>query len=101
MLKSKRLVVLHDELGFKIGVCKGSFGGSAKGHNGVRSLHGLLKTEDFHRFKIGIDRPPGGLDAARWCLSPAMHEELRLVEEGGAITASAWQYLLEQGLVLS
>ena len=99
LLTAKRLIVFHDELSLAPGSSKGQFGGSAKGHNGLRSLFDKLKTDDFHRFRIGIGRPEDKRTVADWCLSPVMHDELKLVEENGATTAAAWQYLVDQSFV--
>lgn len=48
------LVVLHDELDLPLGKVKISFGSSAGGHNGVKSVQAALKTQDFVRVRIGI-----------------------------------------------
>jgi peptidyl-tRNA hydrolase, PTH1 family len=51
---AERLVVLHDELDLPLGRVKISFGSSAGGHNGVRSIEKALKTKDYVRVRIGI-----------------------------------------------
>jgi PTH1 family peptidyl-tRNA hydrolase len=47
-------VVLHDELDLPLGRIKISFGSSAGGHNGIKSVIAALKTQDFIRVRIGI-----------------------------------------------
>jgi PTH1 family peptidyl-tRNA hydrolase len=37
-------------------------GGSANGHNGIKSVVKHLHTDDFKRLRIGIGRPPKELD---------------------------------------
>ena len=51
------LIVLHDSLEHKPTVLSQKFGGSANGHNGVRSLISALGTKDFFRLRLGIGRP--------------------------------------------
>ena len=51
---AEALVVLHDELDMPLGKVKISYGSSAGGHNGVKSVQGALKTRDFVRIRIGI-----------------------------------------------
>jgi PTH1 family peptidyl-tRNA hydrolase len=51
---AKNLVVVHDELDLPIGKVKISFGASAGGHNGVRSIEKALKTRDYARVRVGI-----------------------------------------------
>ena len=48
------LVVVHDELDLPLGRVKVSFGSSAGGHNGVRSIEKALKTRDYVRVRVGI-----------------------------------------------
>jgi PTH1 family peptidyl-tRNA hydrolase len=52
--EAEHLVVLHDELDLPLGKVKISFGSSAGGHNGVKSVQAALKTQDFVRIRIGI-----------------------------------------------
>ena len=51
------LIVLHDSIEHKPTVLSQKFGGSANGHNGVRSLISALGTKDFFRLRLGIGRP--------------------------------------------
>ena len=38
------------------------------GHNGLRSVSAALGTQEFHRVRIGIGRPPGRKSAADYVL---------------------------------
>lgn len=51
------LIVLHDSIEHKPTALSQKFGGSANGHNGVRSLISSLGTKDFFRLRLGIGRP--------------------------------------------
>ncbi|KAI0044233.1 peptidyl-tRNA hydrolase [Auriscalpium vulgare] len=51
------LLVIHDSLDHRPTALSPKFGGSAGGHNGVRSVISALKTNDFHRLRVGIGRP--------------------------------------------
>ncbi|KUJ13124.1 peptidyl-tRNA hydrolase [Mollisia scopiformis] len=56
--ESIRLVVVHDELELGLGQVKVKSGSaSAKGHNGLKSINGLLKGSDYTRIGVGIGRP--------------------------------------------
>ena len=57
---AEKLVVLHDELDLPLGRVKISFGSSAGGHNGVRSIEKALKTKDYVRVRIGISGATAG-----------------------------------------
>ncbi len=55
----KDLVVLHDELDIPFADVRLKVGGGHAGHNGLRSIMGVLGG-DFARVRIGIGRPPAG-----------------------------------------
>lgn len=55
-IKAENILVVHDELELPFGVLKMKFGGSAKGHNGLRSLIDHCGLE-FARLRFGIGRP--------------------------------------------
>ena len=66
-LKSKELLIVHDDSDIELGSYKFSFGRSSAGHKGVESITQILKTKNFFRLRIGI-RPkktdsPAGLPA--------------------------------------
>ncbi len=50
--------VVYDELDLPLCRTRIRRGGSAAGHNGVRSLISSLGTPDFVRFRVGIGKPP-------------------------------------------
>lgn len=53
-----KLVVVHDELELAIGMVKVKQGyASPKGHNGLKSINGLIKGADYTRIGVGIGRP--------------------------------------------
>ncbi|PMD37113.1 peptidyl-tRNA hydrolase [Hyaloscypha variabilis F] len=53
-----RLVVVHDELELAPGLVKVKSGSaSTKGHNGLKSINGLLKGTEYTRIGVGIGRP--------------------------------------------
>lgn len=54
------LIVVYDDLDLPVGKIRLRQKGSAGGHNGMRSLIQHLKTQEFNRIRVGIDRPPKG-----------------------------------------
>ena len=52
-----QLVVLHDELEQPLGKIKMKVGGSAKGHNGIKSVVGCLGGAELVKIGVGIGRP--------------------------------------------
>lgn len=52
-IKVKDLTVVHDDLDIPFGKVKVSFGRSSAGHKGVESVIRVLKSDKFHRVRIG------------------------------------------------
>jgi peptidyl-tRNA hydrolase, PTH1 family len=64
----RELIVISDDLALPFGTLRLRPRGSAGGHNGLKSIIGVLKTDEFIRLRIGIqpDHPVG--DAKRFVL---------------------------------
>lgn len=50
----ENLFVIYDDISLPIGTFKMKWNGSSGGHNGIRNIIQMLKTEEFKRLKIGI-----------------------------------------------
>jgi PTH1 family peptidyl-tRNA hydrolase len=50
----ENIVVVHDDIDLPFGTMRVSFGASAGGHNGIRSIIDNLNTNKFLRIRIGI-----------------------------------------------
>jgi len=69
-IKPENMLVAHDELEKKFGNLSIKFGGSARGHNGLRSIIEIAGTKDFARFRFGIGRPEDKNDVGNYVLRP-------------------------------
>jgi peptidyl-tRNA hydrolase, PTH1 family len=91
-LPNSCLVVVHDSLSHKPRTLSYKAGGSANGHNGVRSIISALgNQQDFHRLRIGIGRD--GTDTAEYVLSPLSAEERLFWNHSGPGTDLVWKQL--------
>ena len=81
------LIVLYDELAIPLGSLRIRERGSAGGHNGVKSVSGVLGTEEWTRVRIGVGKPPletgrevkaGGTE---YLLAPMRKAELAVLDE--------------------
>lgn len=63
------ILVVHDELDFKVGIIKLKKGGGHGGHNGLRDIITHLDNNGFYRLRIGIDRPSSSNQVASYVLS--------------------------------
>ncbi len=84
---SNEMIVLYDELAIPLGTIRIRERGSAGGHNGVKSISGVLGTEEWTRIRIGVGKPAledgrevkaGGKD---YLLSPFRKQELAVLDE--------------------
>jgi len=63
------LIVIHDDLDLAFGRLRFKRRGSDGGHQGVRSIIESVDRNTFLRLKIGIGRPPQGMDPAEYVLA--------------------------------
>ncbi len=63
-----RIIVAYDEVDLPLGRLRVRAGGGAAGHKGLRSIRSELGTGDFVRVRIGVGRPPEGVDTADYVL---------------------------------
>jgi len=66
---AENLVIVHDDLDLPLGSVRLKRGGGTGGHKGLRSLEEELGTSGFLRVRIGIGRPPEGVDPADYVLA--------------------------------
>ncbi len=74
------LTILHDDIDIALGKIKEKTGGGSAGHNGIESIVWALGTGEFRRIRLGVGRPPEGMDAADYVLSPFEANELETVD---------------------
>ncbi len=64
-IKIENILVVHDEIDFDFGKINFKHGGSARGHNGLRSIiaHG---GQNFLRLRVGVGRPENAADVGNF-----------------------------------
>jgi PTH1 family peptidyl-tRNA hydrolase len=75
------LLVVYDDVAFPAGQFRFRGAGSPGGHNGLKSIEGVLRRQDYPRLRIGVGPKPPAMDLADYVLAPFEAEERRLVEE--------------------
>ncbi len=91
------LVVVHDDLDLPAGRIRIRKSGGDGGHNGVSSLITELGTRAFVRVRIGIGRPPEGMDPADYVLMPFLREERAGINEAVGRAAEAVMAIIAEG----
>jgi len=100
-IPAARVIVIHDELDLPFGTVRLKFGGGDNGHNGLRSVTASLGSRDYYRIRIGIDRPPGRMDAADYVLHDFSVAESKELPEIISRAADAAEVLLTEGLAVA
>lgn len=98
------LIVLYDELAIPLGTLRIRERGSAGGHNGVKSISGVLGTEEWTRVRIGVGKPP--LESGRevkaggtsYLLAPMRNKELAVLDEVLDEAVRAVEVVLTKGV---
>ncbi|EIW63264.1 peptidyl-tRNA hydrolase [Trametes versicolor FP-101664 SS1] len=90
-IKPENLIVVHDSLDHKPCTLSPKFGGSANGHNGVRSVIAALGGEAaFHRLRAGVGRDG---DPADYVLGPLSPQERQFWGPNGSGADLVWREL--------
>jgi PTH1 family peptidyl-tRNA hydrolase len=92
------LIVVHDDLDLPFGRLRFKRRGGDGGHQGLRSIIEAMGGNTFLRLKVGIGRPPGGMEAADYVLSDFDEIQQSLLSEVLACAAEALAVLLSEGL---
>jgi PTH1 family peptidyl-tRNA hydrolase len=75
------LLVVVDDMDLPVGTVRVREKGSHGGHNGLRSIIEALGTTDFPRVRVGIGRPPAGVDPADYVLERPSPDERAQLDE--------------------
>ncbi len=75
------MIVIHDDLDLARGRVRIKVGGGDGGHKGVRSIADSLRFKDFARLRLGIGRPPTGVQPEEFVLSGFPPDEQSAVDD--------------------
>ena len=74
------LIVIHDDMDLPVGKIKVKRGGSAGGHNGLKSIDSKIGP-DYLRVRIGIGRPENKDQIVNWVLTPFDKADKTTIDE--------------------
>lgn len=100
LLPLEHVLVVYDDLDLAFGKLRLRAGGSSGGHNGIKSiqLHVAGKPGDFPRIKVGIGRPPAGVDPVDHVLTTFAPVEKPIIEEAIERAADAVECWVQEGI---
>lgn len=92
------LIVIHDDLDLPLGKLRIKRRSGDGGHQGVRSIIDVMGENTFSRLKIGIGRPPRGMEAADYVLGCFEADEEPEIESVLSRAAEALVILVSEGV---
>ena len=96
---SRDLLILVDEVALDLGRFRLRGAGSAGGHNGLKSVEGALRRQDYARLRIGVGPvPPEVQDLADFVLGEFTAEERQALSALLPTMAEAVECWLEEGI---
>lgn len=94
MKAAKDMIVIYDDLDLPVGKIKISFNKSSGGHKGLESIIKQVKTLEFPRVRIGIDK---GRDPEKHILGKFKEDEMKILKKLGKKIAEAMDVLVNEG----
>ena len=73
------IVVIHDDIDLGFGRLRLKIGSGDGGHNGIKSINNVISSTEYFRLRIGVGRPPAGVDPAKYVLSRFTSDEIEEV----------------------
>ncbi len=92
------LIVIYDDISLAPGQIRVRPGGSAGGHNGMKSIIKMLGGEQFMRIRVGIGEKPKGWDLADYVLGRPSAEEQVLLADAFVRAADAVEMIISRGV---
>lgn len=93
------LIVIHDELDQPFGQMKIQKNRGHGGHNGIKSISGLLGSADYARLRLGIGRPENpNIPVADYVLGKFSPDEFKALPDFLNKTGDAVEILMVDGL---
>lgn len=97
-IENENILVIYDDMDIEPGTIKIRKKGSAGGHNGMKSIIQILRTEEFPRIRIGIGRPEHNGDEINYVIGAIPDEEIPKLEEGTENAKEAIIEILKNGI---
>jgi PTH1 family peptidyl-tRNA hydrolase len=77
----ENLLVAYDDVDLPFGVLRLRPSGGSGGQKGMQSIIRTLGTEEFPRLRVGIDRPPGRMEASDYVLHDFSKDQAEALPE--------------------
>ena len=96
-IRHHNIIIVHDDIDLDFGKIKIKAGGGSAGHRGIESIICFLRDDAFTRVRIGVGRPPSGIDGAEFVLQTFTGEEKNQVQDVICRAEKCIEMILTQG----
>jgi peptidyl-tRNA hydrolase, PTH1 family len=92
------LLIVTDDVNLPAGQLRARRGGSAGGHNGLKSIIELLGTDQFPRLRVGVGRGDPRRELSDRVLGRAEPDEREILAEATVLAADAAELFITHGI---
>ena len=92
------LLVVYDEMELPLGRVRLRPRGSAGGHNGLKSIVSAVGSQEVPRLRVGIGRPPQGMDPVDYVLGEPSGEEESALSDAVELSVEVVRAVLVDGI---
>lgn len=96
--REPQLVLVYDDMDVGRGRVRIRAKGGSGGHLGCQSVAEALGTDEFARVRVGIGRPPSGIDPVDYVLEPLSEADYQELLTTCMLAADALECILSRGL---
>jgi PTH1 family peptidyl-tRNA hydrolase len=93
-----KVLIVYDDINLPAGKLRLRPEGSAGGHNGIRSIIGSTKSQDFPRMRVGVGKPPEGSDQIGYVIGKMSPQERDATSEALQRVTEAVSSLLTESI---
>lgn len=94
----EHVLVVSDDTALPVGRLRVRRGGSAGGHNGLKSVIGHLGSDQFPRIRVGVGKKPHpDYDLADWVMDKFAGEDKKTIDAAVKRAADAVECVIEKG----
>lgn len=97
-IPKEEVLIIYDDMDIEPGKIKIRKKGGPGGHNGMKSIIQMLKTEEFSRIRTGIGRPIHSGDEINYVIGSIPEDEIPKLEEGVEKAKEAVIEILKNGI---
>lgn len=96
--ENSEIIIVYDDVSLPVGKIRVRPGGSAGGHNGMKSIILNLNSDEFPRVRIGVGAPENsGFDLADYVLGKFSREEIDVLIKSAVRAVEAIEEIIKNG----